>query len=92
MASLVRVNESLRQELLALAEQDQSFLGSPEHDWNSDQVQRQLLDLMSRRDGWSRSSTPTVGLARAWSARTERRRPGRWPSTPCPTPTCFVAA
>ena len=47
MASLVRVNESLRQELLALADQDQSFLGSPEHDWNSDQVQRQLLDLMS---------------------------------------------
>jgi len=51
MASLVRVNESLRQELLALADQDQSFLGSPEHDWNSDQVQRQLLDLMSRLRG-----------------------------------------
>jgi hypothetical protein len=38
----------LRQELVALAEQDQAFLGSPEHDWSSDQVQRQLLELMGR--------------------------------------------
>jgi hypothetical protein len=42
------VNEGLRQELLALAEQDQSFLGSPEHHKNSDEVQRQLLDLMGQ--------------------------------------------
>jgi hypothetical protein len=44
----VRLNESLRQELLALAEQEQSFLGSPEHDSSSDEVQRQLLDLLGR--------------------------------------------
>jgi hypothetical protein len=42
------MNQALRQELLALAEQDQSFVGSPEHDWGSDQVQRQLLELMGR--------------------------------------------
>ena len=44
----MRMNQALRQELLALAEQDQSFLGSPEHDWSSDQVQRQLLELLDR--------------------------------------------
>jgi hypothetical protein len=42
------MNRALRQELLALAEQEQSFLGAPEHDPDSDQVQRQLLDLMGR--------------------------------------------
>ncbi len=42
------MNEALRRELLALAEQDQSFLGSPERDPNSDQDQRQLLELMGR--------------------------------------------
>jgi hypothetical protein len=42
------VNQALRQELLALAEQEQSFLGSTEHDQNSDQVQRQLLELLGR--------------------------------------------
>ena len=45
---MVKVNEGLRQELLALAKQEQSFLGSPEHDPNSKQVQRQLLDLLGR--------------------------------------------
>jgi hypothetical protein len=44
----VRVNESLRQELLALTEQDQSFLATPKHDWNTEEVQRQLLELMGR--------------------------------------------
>jgi Family of unknown function (DUF6624) len=42
------VNESLRQELLAMAEQDQSFLATPKHDWNTEEVQRQLLELMGR--------------------------------------------
>lgn len=42
------VNQALRQELLALAEQEQAFLGAPEHDWDSDQIQRQLLELMGR--------------------------------------------
>jgi hypothetical protein len=42
------MNQALRQGLLALAEQDQSFLGSPEHDWSSDQVQRQRLELLGR--------------------------------------------
>lgn len=42
------MNQALRRELLALAEQDQSFLGSPKLNWNSDQVQRQLLELMGR--------------------------------------------
>ena len=44
----VTVNEALRQELLALAEQDQSFLGAPERDPNSDEDQRQLLEVMGR--------------------------------------------
>jgi hypothetical protein len=44
----VTVNEELRQELLVLAEQDQTFLGSTEHDWDGDEVQRQLLELMGR--------------------------------------------
>jgi hypothetical protein len=42
------MNQALRQELLALAEQDQSFLGSPEHDQDSDEVQRQRLELLGR--------------------------------------------
>jgi hypothetical protein len=42
------MNQALRQELLALAEQEQSFLGSTQHDQNSDEVQRQLLALMGR--------------------------------------------
>jgi hypothetical protein len=48
MADSVKVNEALRQELLVLAEQDQSFLGSPKRDQNSDEVQRQLLELLGR--------------------------------------------
>ncbi|HEV8166030.1 MAG TPA: hypothetical protein VGR74_16580, partial [Actinomycetota bacterium] len=35
--------------------------------------------------GWSRSWTATDGPAGAWSARTARRRPGRWPCTLSPT-------
>jgi hypothetical protein len=42
------MNQALRQEVLALAEQDQSFLGSPEHDQDSDEVQRQRLELLGR--------------------------------------------
>jgi hypothetical protein len=48
MVDPVTVNEALRQELLAMAAQDQSFLGAPDHDWSSDEVQRQLLELMGR--------------------------------------------
>jgi hypothetical protein len=45
------MNQALRQELLALAEQEQSFLGSTRHDQNSDEVQRQLalMGRLSRR-------------------------------------------
>jgi hypothetical protein len=72
------MNQALRQELLALAEQDQSFLGSPEHDWTSDQVQRQLLELLGRLRrrlveildtyGWpGRSLVGEDGAAAAWA-------------------------
>jgi hypothetical protein len=47
-AGTVTVNDGLRQELLALAEQEQSFLGAPERDPNSDQDQRQVLELLGR--------------------------------------------
>jgi YVTN family beta-propeller protein len=42
------MNQALRQELLALAEQNRSFLGSPEHDGSRDQVPHQLLELLGR--------------------------------------------
>jgi len=42
------VNQALRQELLALVEQDHAFYSAPEHDPDSDQVQRQLLELLGR--------------------------------------------
>ena len=72
------MNQALRQELLALAEQDQSFLGSPEHDWSSGQVQRQLLELMGRLRrrlvqildtyGWpGKSLVGENGAAAAWT-------------------------
>jgi hypothetical protein len=72
------VNEALRQELLALAEQDQTFLGSPEHDWDSVQVQRQLLELLGRLRrrlveildsyGWpGKSLVGEDGAAAAWT-------------------------
>jgi hypothetical protein len=44
----VAVNQALRQELLALVEQDHAFVSAPEHDPNSDQVQRQRLELLGR--------------------------------------------
>jgi hypothetical protein len=44
----VAVNQALRQELLALVEQDHAFVCAPEHDPNSDQVQRQRLALLGR--------------------------------------------
>jgi hypothetical protein len=44
----MRMNQALRQELLALAEQEQSFLRSTERDQDSDEVQRQLLEVMGR--------------------------------------------
>jgi len=47
-AARVGVNQALRQELLALVEQDHAFLGAPDHDPNSDQVQRQRLALLGR--------------------------------------------
>jgi hypothetical protein len=63
---------------LALAEQEQSFLGSPEHDWSSDQVQRQLLEVMGRLRrrlveildtyGWpGKSLVGEDGAAAAWT-------------------------
>jgi hypothetical protein len=93
MAYSVGLNESLRQELLALAEQDQSFLGSPKHDWNSDEVQRQLLDLMGRlrrrlveildTHGWpGKSLVGEDGAEAAWTLALHTM----------PTPSCFVAA
>ena len=44
----MRMNQALRQELLALVEQDHAFVSAPEHDPNSDQVQRQRLALLGR--------------------------------------------
>jgi hypothetical protein len=77
-AGTVTVNDGLRQELLALAEQEQSFLGSPEHDPNSDQDQRQLLELMGRltrrlveilaTHGWpGKSLVGEDGVEAAWT-------------------------
>jgi hypothetical protein len=64
--------------LLALVEEDQSFLGSPEHDWSSDQIQHQLLALLGRLRqrlvqildsyGWpGRSLVGEDGAAAAWT-------------------------
>jgi hypothetical protein len=44
----VGVNQALRQELLALVEQDHAFASAPGDDPNSDQVQRQRLELPGR--------------------------------------------
>jgi hypothetical protein len=65
-------------ELLALVEEDQSFLGSPEHDWSSDQIQHQPLALLGRLRqrlvqildsyGWpGRSLVGEDGAAAAWT-------------------------
>jgi hypothetical protein len=45
---VVAVNQALRQELLALVEQDHAFARAPDHDPNRDEVQRQLLELLGR--------------------------------------------
>lgn len=77
-AGTVTVNDGLRQELLALAEQEQAFLGAPEHDPNSDQDQRQLLELMGRltrrlveildTHGWpGKSLVGEDGVEAAWT-------------------------
>ena len=61
-----------------MAGQDQSFLGSPGHGWDSDQVQRQLLELMGRlrrrlaeildTHGWpGRSLVGEGGAEAAWA-------------------------
>jgi hypothetical protein len=42
------MNQALRQELLALVEQDHAFGSAPDHDPNSDQVQHQRLELLGR--------------------------------------------
>jgi len=42
------MNQALRQELLALVEEDHAFVNAPDHDPNSDQVQRQRLELLGR--------------------------------------------
>jgi hypothetical protein len=74
----MRMNQALGQELLALVEEDQSFLGSPEHDWSSDRVQRRLLALLGRLRrrlveildsyGWpGRSLVGEGGAAAAWT-------------------------
>jgi hypothetical protein len=44
------MNQAVRQELLALVEQDHAFVSAPEHDPNSDQVQPQLLELHTMPD------------------------------------------
>src|SRR5262245_18342438 len=44
----VAVNQALRQELLALVEQDHAFSSAPGRDPGSDQRQRQLLELLGR--------------------------------------------
>jgi Family of unknown function (DUF6624) len=44
----MRMNQALRQELLALVEEDHGFVSPPEHDPDSDQVQRQRLELLGR--------------------------------------------
>ena len=41
------MNQALRQELLALVEEDHAFVSAPDHDPNSDQVQRQRLELLA---------------------------------------------
>jgi hypothetical protein len=47
-ADSVGVNQALRQELLALVEQDHAVASAPDHDPNSDQVQRQRLQLLDQ--------------------------------------------
>ena len=44
----MRMNQALRQELLALVEQEHALVSAPDHDPNSDQVQRQRLELLGR--------------------------------------------
>jgi hypothetical protein len=74
----MRMNQALRQELLALAEQEQSFLRSTERDQDSDKVQRQLLEVMGRLTrrlvqildiyGWpGRSLVGEDGAEAAWT-------------------------
>ena len=82
------MNEALRQQLLALAEQEQSFLGSRSHtdDRDSDEAQRQLLELMGRLTQRMVDILDTYGWpGKSLAARTANRRPGRWPCTPCTT-------
>jgi hypothetical protein len=73
----VGVNQALRQELLALVEQDHAFASAPDHDPNSDQVQRQRLALLGRlrrrlveilnTHGWpGRSLVGEDGAEAAW--------------------------
>ena len=42
------MNQALRQELLALVEQDHAFASAPEYDPNVDEVQRRRLELLGR--------------------------------------------
>jgi hypothetical protein len=76
-ADSVRVNQALRQELLALLEQDHAFSKAPQQDPNSDQVQRQRLQLLDRHrrrlveildtHGWpGRSLVGDDGAEAAW--------------------------
>jgi hypothetical protein len=79
--------------LLALVEEDQSFLGSPEHDWSSDQIQHQLLALLGRL----RQRLVQILDSYGWPGRSlvgedGAAAPGRWPCTLCPTPTSCGAA
>jgi hypothetical protein len=71
------MNQVLRQELLALVEQDHAFVSAPDHDPNSDQVQRQRLALLGRHRrrlvqifdtyGWpGRSLVGDDGAEAAW--------------------------
>jgi hypothetical protein len=78
------MNQALRQELLALVEQDHAFVSAPDHDPNSDQVQRQRLELLGRLRRRLVEILDTYGWpGKSLSARTARWRPGCWRSIPC---------
>lgn len=76
-ADSVGVNQPLRQELLALVEQDHAFASAPDQDLNSDQAQRRRLELLGRHrrrlveildtHGWSgKSLVGDDGAEAAW--------------------------
>jgi hypothetical protein len=67
------MNQALRQELLALVEQDHAFVSAPEHDPNNDQVQRQRLELLGRLRRRLVQILDTYGWPRQEPGRRRRR-------------------